>query len=115
MLPFTIDQFFGVFAAYNVAIWPAQVVAYGVAARHDRRRACETIALAHERIDEIDFDARVSPQIAMVPGERISPNAIVWSSNTMKVPFGDTLGVPLSRQLLESEALLFDYSLHVRR
>jgi hypothetical protein len=32
MLPFTIDQFFGVFAAYNVAIWPAQVVAYGVAA-----------------------------------------------------------------------------------
>lgn len=31
MLPFTIDQFFGVFAAYNVAIWPAQVVAYGAA------------------------------------------------------------------------------------
>jgi hypothetical protein len=31
MLPFTIDQFFGVFAAYNLSIWPAQVVAYGVA------------------------------------------------------------------------------------
>ncbi|MGE3701698.1 MAG: DUF6064 family protein [Hyphomicrobiaceae bacterium] len=32
MLPFTIDQFFGVFAAYNISIWPAQVGAYGVAA-----------------------------------------------------------------------------------
>ena len=32
MLPFTIDQFFGVFTAYNVAVWPAQVAAYGVAA-----------------------------------------------------------------------------------
>lgn len=29
-----------------------------------------------------------------MPGERISPNAIVRSSNTMKVPFGETLGVP---------------------
>jgi hypothetical protein len=28
MLPFTLDQFLGVFAAYNAAIWPAQVVAY---------------------------------------------------------------------------------------
>jgi hypothetical protein len=28
MLPFTTDQFFGVFASYNTAIWPAQVVAY---------------------------------------------------------------------------------------
>lgn len=25
-LPFTQDQFFGVFAAYNVAVWPAQFV-----------------------------------------------------------------------------------------
>src|ERR1700680_3437494 len=30
----------------------------------------------------------------IVPGERISPNAIVLSSTTKKVPFGDTLGVP---------------------
>ena len=28
MLPFTIEQFFSVFASYNPAIWPAQVVAY---------------------------------------------------------------------------------------
>jgi len=28
MLPFTREQFFGVFAAYNTAVWPAQVVAY---------------------------------------------------------------------------------------
>jgi hypothetical protein len=28
MLPFTREQFFEVFAAYNQAIWPAQVVAY---------------------------------------------------------------------------------------
>jgi hypothetical protein len=26
--PFTIEQFLGVFVAYNVAIWPAQIVAY---------------------------------------------------------------------------------------
>lgn len=26
--PFTIEQFFGVFVAYNAAIWPAQIVAY---------------------------------------------------------------------------------------
>ena len=32
MLPFTHDQFIGVFAAYNEAVWPAQVVAYVVAA-----------------------------------------------------------------------------------
>ena len=32
MLPFTIDQFFSVFAAYNISIWPAQVAAYGVGA-----------------------------------------------------------------------------------
>lgn len=28
MLPFTVEQFFTVFATYNQAIWPAQVVAY---------------------------------------------------------------------------------------
>jgi hypothetical protein len=28
MLPFTADQFFSVFAAYNNAIWPAQILAY---------------------------------------------------------------------------------------
>lgn len=28
MLPFTHDQFIGVFAGYNEAVWPAQVVAY---------------------------------------------------------------------------------------
>ncbi|HWE21637.1 MAG TPA: DUF6064 family protein [Hyphomicrobiaceae bacterium] len=28
MLPFTVDQFFSVFGAYNKAIWPAQVSAY---------------------------------------------------------------------------------------
>jgi len=27
-LPFTAEQFFAVFAAYNLAIWPAQVIAY---------------------------------------------------------------------------------------
>jgi hypothetical protein len=27
--PFTIEQFLGVFIAYNAAIWPAQIVAYG--------------------------------------------------------------------------------------
>src|SRR5947208_2674254 len=30
----------------------------------------------------------------IVPGERISPNAIVWSSTTKNVPFGETFGVP---------------------
>lgn len=28
MLPFTREQFFGVFAEYNAAVWPVQVVAY---------------------------------------------------------------------------------------
>jgi hypothetical protein len=28
MLPFTVEQFFSVFASYNDAIWPAQVAAY---------------------------------------------------------------------------------------
>ena len=28
MLPFTVDQFFSVFGAYNKAIWPAQIIAY---------------------------------------------------------------------------------------
>ena len=31
-LPFTVEQFFGVFRAYNTAIWPAQVAAYSLAA-----------------------------------------------------------------------------------
>lgn len=31
MLPFTRDQFFGVFAAYNAAVWPAAIAAYPVA------------------------------------------------------------------------------------
>jgi hypothetical protein len=28
MLPFTLEQFTGVFVAYNIGVWPAQVVAY---------------------------------------------------------------------------------------
>ena len=28
MLPFTLEQFLNVFATYNKAIWPAQIVAY---------------------------------------------------------------------------------------
>jgi len=28
MLPFSVEQFFGVFASYNKAIWPAQIVAF---------------------------------------------------------------------------------------
>ena len=28
--PFTIEQFLGVFAAYNAAIWPIQILAYGL-------------------------------------------------------------------------------------
>jgi Family of unknown function (DUF6064) len=28
--PFTIEQFLGVFAAYNAAIWPTQILAYGL-------------------------------------------------------------------------------------
>lgn len=31
-LPFSRDQFFDVFAAYNTAIWPAQIIAHGLAA-----------------------------------------------------------------------------------
>jgi hypothetical protein len=30
MLPFSAEQFFAVFAAYNTAIWPLPVVAYGL-------------------------------------------------------------------------------------
>jgi Family of unknown function (DUF6064) len=30
MLPFSPEQFMAVFAAYNAAIWPAQIVAYGL-------------------------------------------------------------------------------------
>jgi hypothetical protein len=29
-LPFTVEQFFAVFQAYNRAVWPAQLVAYGL-------------------------------------------------------------------------------------
>jgi len=29
-MPFTIDDFLAVFAAYNAAIWPFQIVAYGL-------------------------------------------------------------------------------------
>lgn len=29
-LPFTVEQFFGVFADYNAAIWPAQIAAYAL-------------------------------------------------------------------------------------
>ena len=32
MLPFTVDEFFSVFSAYNNAIWPAQLLAYLLAA-----------------------------------------------------------------------------------
>jgi hypothetical protein len=32
MLPFTSDEFFSVFAAYNIAIWPVQLAAYVIAA-----------------------------------------------------------------------------------
>jgi len=30
MLPFTREQFLEVFASYNTAVWPAQLVAYGI-------------------------------------------------------------------------------------
>ena len=30
MIPFTVDQFFNVFAQYNVAVWPAQVFLYTI-------------------------------------------------------------------------------------
>jgi uncharacterized protein DUF6064 len=29
-MPFTVEQFFGVFVAYNAAIWPAQIAAYAL-------------------------------------------------------------------------------------
>lgn len=32
MLPFTVEQFFPIFARYNAAIWPAQVAAYAIGA-----------------------------------------------------------------------------------
>ncbi len=31
-LPFTVEQFFGVFQAYNSAVWPAQVFLLALAA-----------------------------------------------------------------------------------
>ena len=30
MLPFATEQFFALFASYNAAIWPAQLVAYAL-------------------------------------------------------------------------------------
>ncbi len=30
MLPFTLDQFIAVFVVYNEAIWPTQIIAYGI-------------------------------------------------------------------------------------
>lgn len=29
-IPFTVEQFFNIFGTYNVAIWPAQIIAYGL-------------------------------------------------------------------------------------
>jgi len=34
MIPFTAEQFFEVFAAYNRGIWPAQLVLVGLAGGH---------------------------------------------------------------------------------
>lgn len=31
MIPFTVDQFLNVFARYNIAVWPGQLVLYGIA------------------------------------------------------------------------------------
>ncbi|MFZ0750450.1 MAG: DUF6064 family protein, partial [Pyrinomonadaceae bacterium] len=31
MIPFTVDQFLNVFARYNEAVWPAQIVLYAIA------------------------------------------------------------------------------------
>src|SRR5512145_1244692 len=31
-IPFTVEQFFNVFAQYNTAVWPAQIVAYVIGA-----------------------------------------------------------------------------------
>lgn len=31
MIPFTVDQFLAIFAQYNLAVWPAQLLLYGVA------------------------------------------------------------------------------------
>jgi hypothetical protein len=54
-LPFTVDQFFGVFSAHNAAAWPARIVAYVVAGsalllllsghRHRGRIAAAVLAL----------------------------------------------------------------------
>lgn len=50
-LPFTIEQFLDVFAAYNAAIWPAQIVAYvlglvGLAAVWSRRPIASRLILS---------------------------------------------------------------------
>jgi hypothetical protein len=31
MIPFTVDQFLNVFARYNIAVWPAQILLYAIA------------------------------------------------------------------------------------
>jgi hypothetical protein len=51
MLPFTLEQFLNVFAAYNKAIWPAQILAYvlgavAVAALFRKGRASDRIVSA---------------------------------------------------------------------
>ena len=54
MLPFTVDDFFDVFSAYNEAIWPAQILAYALAAlvlwmmitRHRRAGRMTAVVLA---------------------------------------------------------------------
>jgi len=48
MLPFTLEQFLDVFAAYNKAIWPAQILAYvlgaiAVAALFRKGRASDRV------------------------------------------------------------------------
>jgi hypothetical protein len=51
-LPFTVDEFFGVFGRYNAAIWPAQIAGYAlgiaafIAAWRGGRRASAFVACA---------------------------------------------------------------------
>ena len=53
-------------------------------------------------------------KLRSVPGERISPKAIVASSNTMKVPLGERFGVPSGAAVAtEPQALLCNDPLHV--
>ena len=76
-LPFTIEQFLGVFAAYNAAIWPAPIFAYvlglvaGVALWLEpiRRHAEERRRLAR----------RWGPALA---------SSLIWSGRAPTYPFG---------------------------